>query len=178
MSAHQGGGSAQELWLCRARLWPACSALLHCCMHLHSTRYTSNKCVLTDMQLVATCQPVHSNVARIVHAGIRLLQQMGWRQGKGVGAAAPLPEDLEAATGGGGRRRGRWGRDAGLGVENTPIYALEPKDDIHGLGFDPFKVGPDIACYCRSQQLQQRLTSISNRWVHDAAQALATCVTC
>lgn len=121
---------------------------------------------------------MHTSVARAVHAGIRLLQQMGWRQGKGVGAAAPLPEELEAITGGGGRRRGRWGRDAGLGVENTPIYALEPKDDIHGLGFDPFKVGSGRACDCGSQQVQQRLTFASSCWECDAAWALATCKTC
>ena len=74
---------------------------------------------------------------------------MGWRQGKGIGAAAPLPEELEAAAGGGPRRRGRWGREAGLGADNTPIYALEPKDDTHGLGFDPFKVSRHIAGDCR-----------------------------
>jgi hypothetical protein len=72
-------------------------------------------------------------------AGVRLLQRMGWRQGKGIGAAAPAPDD---AGGGAGRKRGRWGREAGLGADNTPIYALQAKTDTHGLGFDPFKVGP------------------------------------
>lgn len=40
----------------------------------------------------------------------------------------------------GTRAGSRWGRVAGLGVENTPLYALKPKDTLHGLGFDPFKV--------------------------------------
>jgi G patch domain-containing protein 1 len=58
--------------------------------------------------------------------GVRLLQKMGWRQGRGVGGAG----------GGGG---GKWGAVAGVGVENTPIYVLEPKQDHHGLGYDPFR---------------------------------------
>lgn len=68
-------------------------------------------------------------------AGIRLLQKMGWRQGKGIGAAAP-PAGAPDSTSGSGRR---WGPEAGVGAENTPIYALAPKVDTHGLGHDPFK---------------------------------------
>ncbi len=64
-------------------------------------------------------------------AGIRLLQAMGWRQGKGVGPGRAAPASMGA---------GRWGPEAGIGAENTPIYALPPKSDTHGLGFDPFKV--------------------------------------
>jgi G patch domain-containing protein 1 len=26
-----------------------------------------------------------------------------------------------------------------VGVENTPIYVLDPKQDHHGLGYDPFR---------------------------------------
>lgn len=69
-------------------------------------------------------------------AGIRLLQKMGWRQGKGIGTADT------SASGVGTRGGSRWGRVAGVGVENTPLYALKPKDTLHGLGFDPFKVQP------------------------------------
>ena len=68
---------------------------------------------------------------------------MGWRQGKGIGAAAPLPEAGGPSSSSGGRKSGRWGRDAGLGAENTPIFALEAKNDTDGLGFDPFKVQLD-----------------------------------
>lgn len=148
---------------------------------LASHAFDQGSCCGTHAQGVcafATYRPVRRTVSPFVHAGIRLLQQMGWRQGKGVGAAAPLPEELEAAAGGSGRRRGRWGRDAGLGVDNTPIYALEAKDDVHGLGFDPFKVGSDTACDCRSQQAQQGLTSASICWECGVARALATSVTC
>lgn len=56
---------------------------------------------------------------------------MGWRQGKGVGPNKAAPDSMGA---------GRWGPEAGIGAENTPIYALPPKTDNHGLGFDPFKV--------------------------------------
>ena len=64
-------------------------------------------------------------------AGIRLLQAMGWRQGKGVGRSRAAPTSSSSR---------RWGPEAGIGAENTPIYALPPKTDAHGLGFDPFKV--------------------------------------
>lgn len=59
---------------------------------------------------------------------------MGWRQGKGVGIA-----DISAADK--SIKGSRWGRVAGVGVDNTPLYALKPKEGLHGLGFDPFKVG-------------------------------------
>lgn len=59
---------------------------------------------------------------------------MGWRQGKGIG---PAPAKADAAA----KKGRRWGPEAGVGPDNTPIYALAPKEDTHGLGFDPFKVG-------------------------------------
>lgn len=70
--------------------------------------------------------------------GIRLLQNMGWRQGKGVGPALPAQTPGKAGS--------RWGSEPGVSPENTPIYALAPKTDQHGLGFDPFKVG-GFACF-------------------------------
>ena len=57
---------------------------------------------------------------------------MGWRQGKGVGQAAAADKPQKKGR--------RWGPDAGVGPDNTPIYALAPKTDQHGLGFDPYKV--------------------------------------
>ena len=62
---------------------------------------------------------------------------MGWRQGRGLGTRG---ED-DSAVGAKGSKRG-WGKVAGVGVENTPIHQLPPKNDAHGLGFDPFKVRP------------------------------------
>lgn len=65
--------------------------------------------------------------------GIQLLQRMGWRQGKGVGAAA-----REESTGGNNSRSG-WGKVAGIGPDNTPLHLVQPKHDVHGIGYDPFK---------------------------------------
>ncbi|KAL4547919.1 hypothetical protein Ndes2526B_g07136 [Nannochloris sp. 'desiccata'] len=65
--------------------------------------------------------------------GIQLLQRMGWRQGKGVGAAA-----RRESTGGNGSRKD-WGKVAGVGPENTPLHLVLPKHDVHGIGYDPFK---------------------------------------
>ncbi|KAK9833838.1 hypothetical protein WJX74_007401 [Apatococcus lobatus] len=76
--------------------------------------------------------------------GIRLLQKMGWRQGKGVGAA--LAASLRGEEPAGGQQRdSRWGHVQGVGVDNTPIYLLPPKQDAHGLGFDPFKAAAEFA---------------------------------
>lgn len=66
-------------------------------------------------------------------AGVKLLQKMGWRQGKGIGSA-------DAAVTDPSRKGSRWGRVAGVGVDNTPLYMLAAKENQHGLGFDPFKV--------------------------------------
>ena len=74
---------------------------------------------------------VSINCHTLQYAGIRLLEKMGWRQGKGIGPAKAASQQ----TGG-----SRWGPEAGVGAENTAIHLLEPKQDTHGLGFDPFKV--------------------------------------
>ncbi|GAB4821314.1 hypothetical protein N2152v2_008360 [Parachlorella kessleri] len=75
--------------------------------------------------------------------GVRLLQRMGWRQGKGVGSGAPgtepAGEDGQGGSGGGRSRLSRWSQHAGLGAENTQLYLLAPKTDTFGIGFDPFK---------------------------------------
>ena len=57
---------------------------------------------------------------------------MGWRQGKGVGSA----RREEVASG----NSSKWGRVAGVGPDDVAQYTLEPKDNVHGLGFDPYKV--------------------------------------
>ncbi|GIL51209.1 hypothetical protein Vafri_7283 [Volvox africanus] len=62
--------------------------------------------------------------------GMRLLQKLGWRPGRGVGTAAPSRQAEEKGS--------KWGSVAGVSLENTPLYVLEPKEDLHGLGYDPF----------------------------------------
>jgi len=73
---------------------------------------------------------------------MQLLQLMGWRPGRGVGLrdAAPGASSSAAACGAeAARKAGRWGTVGGVSLDNTPIYVLEPKRDLHGLGFDPFE---------------------------------------
>jgi G patch domain-containing protein 1 len=60
---------------------------------------------------------------------------MGWRQGKGVGAAAGAARQEERYS----SRRGGWGDVAGVGPENTPLHLVQPKHDVYGIGYDPFK---------------------------------------
>ena len=73
-------------------------------------------------------------------AGVQLLQRMGWRQGKGIGEGDGGGGEAEAEEGDeGGRRRRRWGREAGVGPQNTPLHLLAPKTDTFGLGYDPFR---------------------------------------
>ncbi|GFH15341.1 G-patch domain-containing protein, partial [Haematococcus lacustris] len=111
--------------------------------------------------------PVTSSV------GVRLLQKMGWRPGRGVGAAAPsqnpasLPSAAESGPGSAGHvpataaqhgiaavagRGSRWGSVAGVSLDNTPIYVLEPKQDQHGLGYDPFAGAEDFRAAKRQRQ--------------------------
>ncbi|KAI7838498.1 hypothetical protein COHA_007760 [Chlorella ohadii] len=75
--------------------------------------------------------------------GIRLLQKMGWRQGKGIGTG-DAAQQQEEGGGEGGRPRRRWGQHAAVAPENTQLYLLAPKTDVHGLGFDPFKGAEDF----------------------------------
>lgn len=65
--------------------------------------------------------------------GIQLLQRMGWRQGKGIGAAGPARQQDTS------RSSSRWGTVAGVGPENTPLHLVKPKHDVYGLGYDPFR---------------------------------------
>lgn len=72
-------------------------------------------------------------------AGIRLLQKMGWRPGRGVGTTVPGASavgheggEAEAAAAAEEAaqqeaKRRRWGTVAGVSLDNTPIYVLEPK---------------------------------------------------
>ena len=64
---------------------------------------------------------------------------MGWRQGKGIGPGrdeATRPSNVSM----GARNASKWGRVAGVAAENIPVYLPPAKTDVHGLGFDPFKV--------------------------------------
>ncbi|KAL4855768.1 G patch domain-containing protein [Chlorella vulgaris] len=107
--------------------------------------------------------------------GIRLLQKMGWRLGKGIGVGgdAPTPDDEAAeqqqagSAGGSGdgataaaaaataRRKRRWGQHVSVAAENTALHLLAPKTDVHGLGFDPFKAGVGAEDFRRLKEQRQ-----------------------
>ncbi|KAK9795492.1 hypothetical protein WJX73_006570 [Symbiochloris irregularis] len=92
--------------------------------------------------------------------GVKLLQSMGWRQSKGLGTRGG--EDDSAV----GKGRRGWGKVAGVGVENTPIYALPPKTDQHGLGFDPFK---DAEVFRKAKQGRDEPQQPSAKRTHGVA---------
>eukprot|EP00775_Hariotina_reticulata_P010080 gene10080-10235_t len=75
--------------------------------------------------------PVSSSI------GMQLLQKMGWRPGKGIGTTLAAAGTAAAACG--SSSSSKWGTIGGISIENTPLYVLDPKEDLHGLGFDPFE---------------------------------------
>jgi G patch domain-containing protein 1 len=77
--------------------------------------------------------PVSSSI------GVQLLQKMGWRQGRGIGGPAAAAAAAANEASGSGSSSSKWGTIAGVSIENTPMYVLDPKQDLHGLGFDPFE---------------------------------------
>ncbi|CAD7696172.1 unnamed protein product [Ostreobium quekettii] len=80
--------------------------------------------------------------------GIKLLLKMGWRHGKGIGWE-------DKATGDGAKGLKRWGPEASLGAANIALYLPKPKDDVHGLGYDPFK-GAEVFRAARVAKDSQR----------------------
>jgi G patch domain-containing protein 1 len=70
--------------------------------------------------------------------GMRLLQKMGWRPGKGIGTAAVSRD---------GQRGSKWGSVAGVSIENTPLYVLEPKVGSHASLRMPLCYGL-LSCVC------------------------------
>lgn len=92
--------------------------------------------------------------------GVQLLQKMGWRPGRGIGfttaksaaAAAACTTNAAAAVAENARKTKKWGTVGGISLDNTPIYVLEPKQDVHGLGFDPFEGADEF----REQKLQRK----------------------
>lgn len=76
--------------------------------------------------------PVSSSI------GMQLLQKMGWRPGKGIGTTLAAAGTAAAACGS-SSSSSKWGTIGGISIENTPLYVLDPKEDLHGVGFDPFE---------------------------------------
>lgn len=57
--------------------------------------------------------------------GMTLLQKMGWRPGKGIGVAQAVASSRLGSS--------KWGSVAGVSIENTPMYVLQPKVGVSGL---------------------------------------------
>lgn len=111
--------------------------------------------------------------------GVKLLMKMGWRQGRTI-------KDAHADSLYESRREARKAFLALSGISNsedqdkvssqksrvdenvaqsfddmgasgnTPVYVLHPKEDLHGLGFDPFKHAPEFKDRKRSQKSVNR----------------------
>ncbi|XP_074371053.1 G patch domain-containing protein TGH [Apium graveolens] len=100
--------------------------------------------------------------------GVSLLLKMGWRRGRSIKDSRPgslydvrrearkaflalSSEDVQAPISESELVRGDpekvseipTGTDNQL-FDNTPVYVLKPKQDMHGLGFDPFKNAPEF----------------------------------
>ncbi|KAK9080365.1 hypothetical protein SSX86_000123 [Deinandra increscens subsp. villosa] len=100
--------------------------------------------------------------------GVRLMLKMGWRRGQSVKSSKSThydarrearkaflafagPEDAEVED--------AMETSAELPADNinqlqksTPVYVLNPKQDMHGLGYDPFKGAPEFRDNKRSHQ--------------------------
>ncbi|CAM0912116.1 unnamed protein product [Alopecurus aequalis] len=111
--------------------------------------------------------------------GVKLLMKMGWRQGRTI-------KDAHADSLYESRREARKAFLALSGISNneeqdqissqksrvdeniaesvddmrasgnTPVYVLHPKEDLHGLGFDPFKHAPEFKDRKRSRKSVNR----------------------
>eukprot|EP00210_Caulerpa_lentillifera_P000666 g643.t1 len=68
--------------------------------------------------------------------GVKLLQKMGWRQGKGIGEAFKSATEDKVEL--------DWGPDASLAQEGTQVWKQKPKMNVYGLGFDPFRGSHDF----------------------------------
>ncbi|XP_021905487.1 G patch domain-containing protein TGH [Carica papaya] len=98
--------------------------------------------------------------------GVKLLLKMGWRRGRSlkdlhanslhdtrrearkaflafstddtkVQPSVPVDDDIESSV-------GHAVNDDVHSSQNTPVYVLNPKQDMHGLGYDPFKHAPEF----------------------------------
>jgi G patch domain-containing protein 1 len=77
-------------------------------------------------------------------------------RGPAASTAAAAGGGSEDDEGGGGCGDGKWGSVAGVSIENTPLYVLEPKQDMHGLGFDPFEGAEEFRSRKRQKQEASR----------------------
>ncbi|KAK2079913.1 hypothetical protein QBZ16_002308 [Prototheca wickerhamii] len=86
-------------------------------------------------------------------AGVRLLRRMGWREGRGLG-----PADAAGPTGV-AEPRGAEDEASSSRLAETPIYLLEPKTDLYGVGYNPFRGATEFAAAKRARLQAGRAAS-------------------
>jgi G patch domain-containing protein 1 len=85
-----------------------------------------------------TGQGPSSRTALLDDIGLGGLADLAGFRGSSAAAAASDSDDAQEAAAA-AAKSSKWGTVAGVSIENTPMYVLEPKQDLHGLGFDPFE---------------------------------------
>lgn len=87
----------------------------------------------------------HTQQPGVSHHGLddalfgSMAEMAGFRGPSGAAAAAGSDSDEGDQHQQQQAGSSKWGTVAGVSIENTPLYVLEPKQDLHGLGFDPFE---------------------------------------
>ncbi|CAI9113449.1 OLC1v1014053C1 [Oldenlandia corymbosa var. corymbosa] len=112
--------------------------------------------------------------------GVKLLLKMGWRRGRSIkDSSATLLKDKEARknfVASSADNKSAKSADSEL-VENdteacsysptddggipksTPVYVINPKQDLHGLGYDPYKHAPEFRERKRARMLGTKETN-------------------
>lgn len=86
-----------------------------------------------------TGQGPSSRTALLDDIGLGGLADLAGFRGSSAAAADSDSDDAQEAAAAAAAKSSKWGTVAGVSIENTPMYVLEPKQDLHGLGFDPFE---------------------------------------
>jgi hypothetical protein len=77
-------------------------------------------------------RPSHPGLDGALYGG--LAELAGFRGPSAAAGSDSDGDEQQQHTG-----NSKWGTVAGVSIENTPLYVLDPKQDLHGLGFDPFE---------------------------------------
>ncbi|KAJ6749090.1 hypothetical protein OIU79_030065 [Salix purpurea] len=121
--------------------------------------------------------------------GVKLLLKMGWRHGHSINDshanslykarrearkaflafssddAKSQPEDSEPGEEDHKRILDHPSVDGFSSSQSTPVYILNPKEDTHGLGYDPYKHAPEFR--------EKKRTRVSGKQGHGNKQALS-----
>lgn len=101
--------------------------------------------------------------------GMRLLQAMGWRPGKGVGHVL---DALDSSKPSASFKQSLKDQNV-FSIENTPLHLLPPKMNSHGLGFDPFKGAEEFRAAKRERDIEMMPSSLRSRTIDSAGRSNA-----